>query len=83
MLEREEVIKGVIAVIKDNVPEMFGSDLDENTVLNEHGIVDSMGFILIVTKLEGKYDVHIPDEAWISLTTVGDLADAILKYSEK
>ena len=34
MLEREEVIKGVIAVIKDNVPEMFGSDLDENTVLN-------------------------------------------------
>ncbi|MCH4014837.1 MAG: acyl carrier protein [Solobacterium sp.] len=83
MLEREEVIQGVITVIRDNVPEMFGSDLNENTVLNEHGNVDSMGFILIVTKLEGKYDVHIPDEAWISLTTVGDLADAILKYSER
>ncbi|MEE8792111.1 MAG: acyl carrier protein [Erysipelotrichaceae bacterium] len=83
MLEREEVIQGVITVIRDNVPEMFGSDLNENTVLNEHGNVDSMGFILIVTKLEGKYDVHLPDEAWISLTTVGDLADAILKYSER
>lgn len=83
MLTKDEAVKGVIRVIKENVPDMFGTDLNENTVLNAHGNVDSMGFILIVTKLESMYNVHIPDEEWLHMTTIGDLADALVKHQEK
>jgi acyl carrier protein len=79
-MTKDEAVRGVIKVIKDNIPDMFGNDLNENTVLNEHGNVDSMGFILIVTKLEGMYNVHIPDEEWLHMTTIGDLAEAIIRY---
>ncbi|MBQ1305317.1 MAG: acyl carrier protein [Erysipelotrichales bacterium] len=83
MITREEVYNLVIKTIKDNVPDMFGDDLSESTVLNADGNVDSMGFILVLTKLEGALDVKVPDEEWNKLRTIGDIVDAFMKYLPK
>ena len=77
---REDVLAKTKKIIQDNVPDMFGSVLEEDTVLNAEGNVDSMGFILVITKLEGEFNVKIPDEEWNSLSTLGDVADAVMKY---
>ncbi len=80
MITRQDVFDTTLKVIRDNVPDMFGDELTDDTVLNEHGNVDSMGFILVITKLEGEFDSKVPDEEWDQITTLGELVDAIYKY---
>ena len=80
---REKVLASIFKTIKDNVPDMFGSELSEDTVLNEKTNIDSMGFILVLTKLEGEFGVKIPDEKWNDIRTIRDLADMILAYMPK
>lgn len=83
MPTRDEVIAKTKKLIEDNVPDMYGKDLREDTILNAEGNVDSMGFILVLTKLEGFYNVKIPDDEWDSLRTLGDVADAVLRNLNK
>ncbi|MCR5229663.1 MAG: acyl carrier protein [Solobacterium sp.] len=83
MITREEVLQTAKKIITDNVPDMFGSELDENTVLNVQTNVDSMGFILVLTKLEGTFGVTIPDDRWNDISTLGDLADMVMQYLPK
>ena len=42
-----------------------------------------MGFILVITKLEGEFNAKVPDEEWDKITTLGELVDQIYKYAEK
>ena len=67
-------------VIRDCVPEMVGEQLEEDTVINTETAIDSMGFILVICKLEAMFDVKIPERQWKKLSTMGDVADAIMKY---
>ena len=83
MITREEVIEKTRRIIADNVPDMFGTELAEDTVLNAEGNVDSMGFILVLTKLEGETGAHIPNKEWDKLRTLGDLADAVMRNLPK
>lgn len=83
MLTREEVLAGTKKIIMDNVPEMVKGELTEDTVLNNETAIDSMGFILVVTKLEGKFNVHIPDEEWGKMQTVRDLVNTVMKHLPK
>lgn len=83
MVSREEVIATARKIIADNVPDAFGDDIDDDTVLNVEGNIDSMGFILLVTKMEGAFGVKIPDDEWDQLRSLNDLADAVLKYLPK
>ena len=78
MITREEVLEKAKRIIADNVPDMFGSEIDEDTVLNVEGNVDSMGFILVLTKLEGEVGARIPNSEWDKLRTLGDLVDAVM-----
>jgi len=79
-MTREAVLEAARKIIRDNVPDMFGEELEETTVLNEKGNVDSMGFILVLTKLEGELGCRIPDSEWDKISTLGDLADLAMKY---
>ncbi len=83
MITREEVLEKAKRIIADNVPDMFGSEIDEDTVLNVAGNVDSMGFILVLTKLEGEVGARIPNSEWDSLRTLGDLVDAVMENLPK
>ena len=83
MITREDIYEKTVKIIRDNVPDMFGTELGEDTVLNAESNVDSMGFILVVTKLEGELNVRIPDREWDKIRTLGDLVDTVYKYLPK
>lgn len=78
-MTREEVLKKTIKVIHDCVPELEGASLDEASVVNTDAGLDSMGFILVICKLEAMFNVKIPERQWQKLTTLGDVVDAIMK----
>ena len=78
-MTREEVLEKIRQVIRDCVPEMVTEDLKEDTVINTETAIDSMGFILVICKLEAMFDVRIPERQWSKLSTLSDVADAIMK----
>ena len=82
-MTREEVLDKIRQVIRDCVPEMAPAELNEDTVINNETAIDSMGFILVICKLEALFDVRIPERQWQKLRTLGDVADAIMKRLPK
>ncbi len=78
MFTREEVLQRAVKIINDHMPGAFGDNVTEDTLLNPEGNMDSMGFILVLTKLEGEFGVKIPDNTWNKLRTLRDLVDAIM-----
>ena len=82
-MTREEVLEKIRQVIRDCVPDMAANDLKEDTVINTETAIDSMGFILVICKLESLFDVRIPERQWQKLSTMGDVADAIMKRLPK
>jgi len=79
MVTREEVIERTKKIIRDCVPDAFDAELTEDTILNAQGNVDSMGYILVLTKLEGAFGVTLPETEWDTLRTLGDVADAVMR----
>ena len=82
-MTRDEVLEKIRQVIHDCVPELATTELTENTVINTETAIDSMGFILVICKLEALFNVRIPERQWKKLSTMGDVADAIMKYLPK
>ena len=82
-MTREEVLEKIRQVIRDCVPDMAADALKEDTVINTETAIDSMGFILVICKLESLFDVRIPERQWQKLSTMGDVADAIMKRLPK
>ena len=78
-MTRDEILQKTRQVILVCFPEMADMDLREDTVINTDTGIDSMGFVLIICKLEAMFDVRIPERQWKKLSTLGDVADAILK----
>ena len=79
MITREEILQRTIDVIYECAPEMEGKELREDTVINTDTAIDSMGFTLIICRLEANFGVKIPDRQWQKLYTVGDVVSAIEK----
>ena len=82
-MTRTEVIDQIRTVVYNCYPDMEGQRLEEDTVINTETAIDSMGFILIICKLEALFNVKIPERQWAKLSTVGDVADAIMKRLPK
>ena len=82
-MTREDVIQEIKTVIFNCFPDMEGQELKEDTVINTETAIDSMGFVLIICKLEALFDVRIPERQWKKLSTLGDVADAIMKRLPK
>ena len=78
-MTHEELKNEIIEVIYECVPELEGTTLEEDTVINTDAAIDSMGFTLVICRLEAKYDVRIPNRQWQKLQTLGDVVDAIEK----
>ena len=79
MISREEILNQTIEVIYECAPEMEGRELREDTVINTDAAIDSMGFTLVICRLEAVFDVQIPNRQWQRLQTLGDVVDAIEK----
>ncbi len=76
-MNRNEIIDKIRGVIFDCFPEMEGVEIREDTVINTDTGIDSMGFVLIICKLEAMFGIKIPERQWKRLATLGDVADAI------
>ncbi|MBR2806043.1 MAG: acyl carrier protein [Oscillospiraceae bacterium] len=83
MISREDVIEKIREVVYECAPELEGTPLNEDTVINTDTGIDSMGFILIICRLEAVFDVKIPNRQWNKLQTLGAVADAIIKRLPK
>ena len=78
-MSREEILEKTKGVIFDCFPDLRDQELTEDTVINTDTGIDSMGFVLIICKLEALFDVRIPERQWKKLQTLGDVVDAIAK----
>ena len=70
-------------VISDCFPDMDVAAITEDSVINTETDIDSMGFVLVICKLEALFNVKIPERQWSKLQTLGDVADAICKRLPK
>ena len=82
-MTRQDVIQEIKTVIFNCFPDMEGQELTEDTVINTETAIDSMGFVLVICKLEAMFDIKIPERQWAKLSTLGDVADAIMKRLSK
>ncbi|MBR4550342.1 MAG: acyl carrier protein [Oscillospiraceae bacterium] len=78
-MSRQEIIEQIKRVILDCFPDMEAAELREDSVINTETAIDSMGFVLIICKLEAIFGIKIPERQWQRLQTLGDVADAIEK----
>ena len=78
-MTRQEVREKTKTVIFDCFPEMKDQDIKEDSVINTETAIDSMGFVLVICKLEALFDVRIPERQWAKLQTLSDVVDAIYK----
>ena len=63
-MSREAVLEKTKGVIFDCFPDLKDQELTEDTVINNETAIDSMGFVLIICKLEALFDVRIPKRQW-------------------
>ena len=82
-MTRQEIIDQTKRVIYDCFPDMQELELREDSVINTDTAIDSMGFVLVICKLEALFDVKIPERQWQKLQTLGDVVDAIEKRLPK
>jgi acyl carrier protein len=78
-MTRQEVLEKTKTVIFDCFPEMKDQDIKEDSVINTETAIDSMGFVLVVCKLEALFDVRTPVRQWAKVQTLSDVVDAIYK----
>jgi len=80
-LTRDEIREKTIEIIKRSIPELAGAELTEESAVTTGMGLDSMNFILVICTLESEFGVKIPDRLWGRLHTLGQVIDAIEKYS--
>ena len=78
-MTRQDVLEKTKRIIFDCFPDMEETGLQEDSVINTETAIDSMGFVLVICKLEALFDVEIPERQWKKLQTLGDVVDAIYK----
>ncbi len=83
MITRQEILEKVKEVVYECAPELEGVPLEEDTVVNTDTGIDSMGFTLIICRLEATFDIRIPTRQWSKLSTLGAVVDAIEKRLAK
>jgi acyl carrier protein len=78
-MTRQEIMNRTIEIVHECVPETEEQELKESTVINTDTAIDSMGFTLIICRLEAKFDVKIPQRQWSKMSTFGDVVNAFEK----
>ena len=82
-MNRSQIADICREVIYECVPELEGTPIREDTVINTDAAIDSMGFTLVICRLEARFDVKIPTRQWSRLSTFGDVVTAIEKRVKK
>ena len=70
----------ILEKLKGIITEHMGvdeSDISENTNFRENINCDDIDIIEIILAVEDEFDIDIPDEDIVNITTVGELADFV------
>lgn len=76
-MKREQIAEKIIEMAHELVPELESVELTEDSRINTDVNIDSFSMILLVTKVESFFDVHIPEEDWDKIQTVRQLTDKV------
>jgi acyl carrier protein len=77
-MEEKQICDTIIQMIKDYLPELSDKSLTMDTVINTETSIDSMGFVLIISKLEALYKIKISERQMNKFVTIGD----VVRYVE-
>lgn len=73
----EEMLARLTDIVYACMPELRGTPVYRDTVINRDLGVDSMNFVMIICKIESQFNIRVPDEEWQALSTVQDVMDEI------
>lgn len=76
-------MESIIKKIVSEVAEVDEADFDENTELVDELNVDSMMALEIMTKLEKKFEIIIPENQLPNFTTVKEICNIIQKIKSE
>ena len=82
MATAEEIKARAREIMAEDLPEDYNPALKDDEPLIVEGGVDSLGFVHVLTKLEGEFGAHVPDEEWWEVKSLDALAEVILRNSE-
>lgn len=85
-MEQEKIREKVSSFLSKNFFIDFTDEITPHTNLFTSGIIDSFGFIALITFLEGEFVVHISDECLLngdlcSLESIVTVVDEITRAS--
>ncbi len=69
-MTREEIIKLILDLIHETVPDEDLSDVDPDVPLRDQLELDSVDFLNVVMELQMRYGIEIPEDDFIELTTL-------------
>jgi acyl carrier protein len=72
-MEEKDIFDTLVKMIRDYLPELAEKPLTMDTVINTETGIDSMGFVLIISKLEALYHISISERQMNKFVTMGDV----------
>lgn len=69
-----EKIKEILGIC---CPDLKLASVTKQTVINRDNGIDSLNFIMIMSKVESAFNVRIPDAEWDRMSTAQDVIDAV------
>lgn len=73
----QEMMDELLKIIHICLPETETESVSPDTVINRDLGADSMSFVMLMTKIEARFDIRIPEDSWKNLATVQDVINAI------
>ena len=79
----QEMLEELLKIIHICLPETETEAITMDTVINRDLGADSMSFVMLMTKIEARFNVRVPESTWKNLSTVQDVIDAVKKAQKE
>ena len=79
MATAEDIKTRAREIMAQDLPEDYDANLKDDEPFITEGGIDSLGFVHVLTKLEGEFGAHVPDEEWWDAKSLDALAEVILR----
>ncbi len=79
-MERDEILTNVIEVVEDT---LNAKDVEEGTYMQDDLHIESLDFYTLLSQLEKRFKIRMPERVLAKVETVGDIADEVEKILEK
>ena len=75
-MTRDEIEQKLIAIVRQEKPDLPGDKLTPSTSLADAGI-DSLDALTILFAIEEQFKISVPDDRARAMKTFGDMIDAV------